>query len=254
MERLKGPDLARLRSQVSGFSSSNHFRYLSEALQTTRASNDPVEALALLKAMWGTAYAKTPDEKNSLNDVGLWLERRLRETPGVDAQRIALELAWARRIARIAEAQASAERKGAERDGHGDRKHGGPPDRSRKEVLFGAQIEVISRRRAEVLAARPAGIAPMPATSGTPATNQPSAAQRRLDELVANYKGPQNARQIFESIMAIAADTALQDDVRQALAKLLAKDRKFWKNWVKDKAKPEERAFAVRFGMIEGTP
>jgi len=247
MERLKGPDLVLLQSQMSGFTSSSHVRYLSEALQTTRASNNPGEALALLRAMWGTAYAKTAEEKRSLNDVGAWLERRLREDLGVDAGRIALELAWGRRIARIAEARAKEERSGANE--HSDSRQKGSWDRPGGECVFGKDLESLLRRRAERLALRQSGGAPSRAASGTSRDTAQDIARRRLDELVVGFRGAQNARQVFEGMMALAAEEGLHDAVRQALGKLQAKDAKFWKGWLKDKAKPDERAFAQRFGM-----
>lgn len=227
MERLKGSDLARLQSQISGFSSSNHFRYISEALQTTRASNNPVEALELLRAMWDTAYAKTPAEKKSLNEVGAWLEKRLLGDPAVDAERIALELAWARRIARIAEARASAERGGERKEWHAER---GRPD-------FGSHLPLILRRRAEHLHAQ------RHATSTLPT------ATLRLNDLLASFRGAQNARQVVDGILAIGQDSAYRDEVGQALRALLARDAAFWRDWVKKPTAVDCVAAMAQFGV-----
>jgi len=152
MVRLNGSELARLQARTAAFSSASHLRYIAEALQTTSISQDPVEALELLYAMWGTAYAKTPHEKKALNDVGAWFERRLLDDPAVDAARIALELAWAARLTRIAEARASFERDSStnlanrNRSSHTNRSADGP--------TFGKHIGTIERRRAETLSAR----------------------------------------------------------------------------------------------------
>ncbi len=155
MVRLNGSELARLQVRTSHFSSSSHLRYIAEALQNTRISQNPVEALELLYAMWGTAYAKTPHEKKALNDVGTWFERRLVDEPAVDATRIALELAWAARLTRIAEAQASVKRdETANRASQDHRNRGGPHQRSAEGLLFGRHIAAIKQRRVNMLRSR----------------------------------------------------------------------------------------------------
>ncbi|WP_437307426.1 hypothetical protein [Sorangium sp. So ce388] len=153
MERLKATELARLRVDAASFASSNHLRYLSEALQCMRRTGDPVEALVLLGAMWGTAYARRPDEKKALDDVGHWFERRLYWDPGAGAERVALELAWMRRLTRIGEAEAEREpRASRDRNRQEEVKRGraNATDRPRDEPRFGKLIESIRRRRAEI--------------------------------------------------------------------------------------------------------
>lgn len=154
MNRLKGAELARLATEVGAFRSSSHIRYLSEALHTTRETGSPGDALALLVAMWDTAYAKSMAEKQCLNDVGVWLESRLLREPGVDAERIALELAWARRIARIAEARTEETRPGRprgeqNREGHPLRTS--PQDRAQVALRFGKRVSEILRRGQQTL-------------------------------------------------------------------------------------------------------
>src|SRR5690349_13641708 len=108
MEKLDGKALALLQSKAAGFRTPNHHRFLSEALQCTRTTDDPVDALALLAALHGAGYAGRPSggqqELLALNEIGLWLEDRLYREPGASAGRIALELAWLRRICRIQQA------------------------------------------------------------------------------------------------------------------------------------------------------
>lgn len=105
-----GIEPARIRElQVAAgqFGSRNHVRYLSEALQAVRRPRRaadgvdmrPVEALELLAAMQGTAYASRRDEKPALADVGHWLEQRLARDPAIEADDLALELGWLKRLA-----------------------------------------------------------------------------------------------------------------------------------------------------------
>ncbi|MGK4007823.1 hypothetical protein WMF31_34725 [Sorangium sp. So ce1036] len=157
MQKLTGKELATLQAQAAGFSTSNHVRYLSEALEATRATGDPVEGLALLRALPEAGYAGRrggeQKEIDALNDVGAWLEQRLLRDPRVLTERVVLELAWIRRHAGIAEAEAKAGRVGP-RPAQQTRP-GGPGMQPRhhpsahKALRFGDRIDRIRQRREE---------------------------------------------------------------------------------------------------------
>ena len=134
--------LERLRAAASGFVTKNHGTYLAEALQCTDQTKDPVEALRLLHAMWGSSYGSRPDQKIALNDVGKWLEARLHLEPSASADAIALELGWLRRLARIAEDAKLRE------NGHDRRPPGAPVPL----LAFGKRIARIEEMRSAALA------------------------------------------------------------------------------------------------------
>lgn len=146
----------RLRDAASGFTTKNHAGYLAEALQCVRETCDPIAALKLLAAMWGSSYAGRDDQMHALNDVGRWLEARLYRDPHVSAEAVALDLGWLRRLARIATAACgSAERA---RQGHSARLVRTFGDRERVRRLEERRHEVrpaLHPRRAPQSAAPP---------------------------------------------------------------------------------------------------
>ena len=85
----------------------NHERFLSEALQSLRGASDPLEALRLLEALQRSSYARRPEPRQALADVGAWLGQRLRAEPNVDRDTLALELGWLRRVVVIRLAKAT---------------------------------------------------------------------------------------------------------------------------------------------------
>ena len=92
----------RLRAEASRFQTENHVQYLSDAISAVRrglfeGAQDPgLEALRLLVAMWRSGYASRTGPKRALNDVGQWLEKRLRhDTAPKD---LLLQLIWMKRL------------------------------------------------------------------------------------------------------------------------------------------------------------
>jgi hypothetical protein len=210
MEKLDGKALTLLQSKGSGFRTKNHHRFLSEAFQCTRTTGDPVEALALLAALPRAGYAGRgsggQEEIKALNDIGLWLESRLNHEPSASADRIALELAWMRRISRIKEAEpnrydgaAPANAQQAPAHGHGGHQAHGTS--ARTELRFGSKIEAIRQRRekARLSAARtaPKANAPAPPPRSAPAvpTRLPEVFAAEFVDLAAARKARKDARE-----------------------------------------------------------
>ncbi len=100
---LKPDEMARLESDALAFNK-EHISFLSEAsnaLFAVDASKDPViDALALLVGMWRGGFAPRDNQKNALNDVGRWIERRVKQDIRIDAERLRLEIGWLKRLAK----------------------------------------------------------------------------------------------------------------------------------------------------------
>lgn len=178
--------LEKLRTSASGFATKNHRSYLAEALQCMRETEDPVAALRLLHAMWGSSYADRDFQKAALNDIGKWLEERLSREPAVTHGAIATELGWLRRLSQIADAAREDE-------------HERPPGRrgDTPSLLFGKRIVRIEERRAEAAAsARPRSrpIVPEPASVPPPPTHLPPVFQVEFVDFADARKARQTAR------------------------------------------------------------
>lgn len=142
----------RLGRDASGMGTSNHIRFLSEAMQALRdpaAVGDreadeleaPIRALRLLEVMWGSSYADRPDPKAALNDVGLWLERWLLGEPAISVEDLLVDLGWMKRLAKHHEA--------VKQEAGFSKSRPGP---QKNPVLsFGKRIREIERRRAEAI-------------------------------------------------------------------------------------------------------
>lgn len=80
-----------------------HRSFLSEVLcvlgRHRGAADAGRRALRLLEKMWGTHYANRNNVKVALNDVGIWLEKRLASIPPPTAEQLEYEVAWLRRLA-----------------------------------------------------------------------------------------------------------------------------------------------------------
>lgn len=178
--RLQRDDFLRLSGDAADPDLHEAKTYLSQALESLRHHEDPIDALALLRTLRGTAYASRGKQEQALDAVGRWLEQRLQREPGVASARLRLELGWLRRMimARRAEDRAAgggegagrqAGRDGARGAGRGQRRPGGGG--------FGEDIDALRRRRAralQVTEARPEPVArkqrPDPVAPVAPAT------------------------------------------------------------------------------------
>ncbi|WP_437297350.1 hypothetical protein [Sorangium sp. So ce426] len=206
MQKLTGRELAVLQAQAAGFSTSNHVRYLADALDATKATGDPVVGLALLRALPDAGYAgrKGGEQKEleALNDVGVWLEQRLHREPRVTAERVVLELSWMQRCSRIAEAEAKAARKPVVRPEEHARPSG--PSRNpmrqpsgRQALRFGERLDRLRQRREEAERTAVAAVRPPPPTAAAPLARAPL--PDRLPDVLAvefvNFTEARKARQ-----------------------------------------------------------
>ena len=170
--------LTRLERDASSMGTANHGRYVSEAMQAMRdpafagdaladALEAPLRALRLLGAMWGGVFAKRPDQRVALNDVGIWLETRLARDPGVEVKVLTTELGWLKRLAKHHEAlRQEAGRPGYGAPGRGDQKSFGRRlaeiERKRREVFAAARVEAEAPKAAKAEAAKPRAEEPLP--------------------------------------------------------------------------------------------
>lgn len=145
--------LVRLERDASSMGTANHARYINDIILAMRdpvfagdvALNNreaPLRALRVLDAMWGGAFAKRPDQRAALNDVGIWLESRLLGDARVDVKHLLVELGWLGRLSRHQQAMLEdARRPGMGAPGRGDQKS------------FGKRFAEIERRRRGAFAA-----------------------------------------------------------------------------------------------------
>ncbi len=143
--------LARQRyQQIPGeaarFSSKSHVSFLSDAMHAAQRADsegrpDPgLESLNLLGCLWRSCR---PDQKNALNNVGQWLERRLTkaDVKTILQERIMEDIGWMKREATAVSASAA------------DARTPGPRDtdpRGRRETIkrgFGDDIEGLRLKR-----------------------------------------------------------------------------------------------------------
>jgi hypothetical protein len=145
---LTALEMKRLEGDARDIASESCRGYLSDALQCLQDTGDPVAAIELLRAMWGTGHAKRPYQKDALADAGGWLEERLGRDPGISRERLALELGWLRRLVVV-----HGGRDGADRDRDGSSSsHRDAHGRGREESPFGAHAAQLRRRRELALA------------------------------------------------------------------------------------------------------
>lgn len=89
-------------AQAQVMATEGHGTFLSVVLTSLRreAEDSVVETLRLLRAMWGTSLASRPLQQAALNDVGVWLEKRVNREPGVSAAQLLEEVTWIRRLSK----------------------------------------------------------------------------------------------------------------------------------------------------------
>lgn len=181
---LTNSDFVRLRAAAACCGTKNHGQYLAEALQCLRATGDPVEVLALLRAMWGSSHAARTEQKIALNDVGKWLESELRGAPGQTADDLALQLGWLRRLAIVADA----ERRSTEsRESPGQARR---PMRDLKRE-FGDSLERLRSRRREAASAAVPNVA---RPAAPPPTELPSSFAVRFLDFMATREQRKSAK------------------------------------------------------------
>jgi len=163
--------LEALFSEARQLTTSNHGRFLAELLETLTRSRDPIDALKLLRALWGSGFASREDERTALNAVGSWLELRLNREPGIDAAELAAEVGWLRRLSRF---------HARDQPGRQDRAAGGPGQRPVRRTptndgpTFARDVDALLRRRTQQLAARVGPLRESTPVSGQSDVTKPS--------------------------------------------------------------------------------
>lgn len=122
----------------------NHRHYLAEVAQFLRTVQDPLDVLRFVERLIVSPFAKRPQQKQALSDVGEWLFARLLRDPRLERDALAWELGWMQRLVAIRDTTSSPQAPATSYAGGGRGR--GPevqvPD-------FRKKIEAIERRRAE---------------------------------------------------------------------------------------------------------
>lgn len=155
----------------------NHRRYLAEAAQYLRGVTDPLDVLRFLDALRASPFARRPQQKVAVADVGAWLGGRLLREPGLPRDVVATELGWMQRLVVIHRAKLEADGAGVS--------HGA----AAVQDGFRGLIEAIEKRRtAEAAAAAKARVreeAPKPPPRVAPSTLPESFAAEFVDATAA---------------------------------------------------------------------
>lgn len=147
---LTARDMKRLEDDARTIETRGALTYLADAGRCLADTRDPIEVLALLRAMWRSNHAKRDKQKDALAAAGTWLEGRIRRDFGISADQLAFEIGWLQRLVMVYGMP--------DEDGDDDRSSA----RSNTEAPFGAYIEIFRRKREAAQEARERS----PATSG----------------------------------------------------------------------------------------
>ena len=218
MHHLSSADLHQLEQQSRGFKG-KHVRFLSDALHHLRQDGSVLDTLALLSKMQGSAHADRREEADALHDVGTWLERYLHgEREPVQAESLALRLAWLRRLARINDKAATSDGTPGSRD---DQRGGGrATSRAGERVAvrrFGDRLEEFRRRYASYQAR---AVTQAPIVDHHAAAAEGEAKRRRdITELIDRLK-PGDTDGVLSKILDLAHASELEGVARQCEEKL----------------------------------
>jgi hypothetical protein len=204
--RPRGRDFDALTAAARRLASDSARGYLADAFGCLRDTGDPMAALELLCAMWGTGYAKRGQQEGALADVGQWLGERLQREPAISVERLAWELGWLRRMCTYlrAEDERSSEggKRGPERrnergglGGRGNHGYGGRPGHTRAHSRPGERAQTLSdapfarylqalqrRRQIQISAGRRHTVIQTPSPPAAP-TTLPAELQVQLADL-----------------------------------------------------------------------
>jgi hypothetical protein len=139
--RLTARDMKRLDNDARAIETRGALTYLADAQRCLLDTRDPIEALALLRALWRSSHAKRDKQKDALAAAGNWLEGRIRREFGVSPDRLSVEIGWLQRLVMVC---------GFPDDDSDDDRS---PSRSNAEAPFGAHIDIFRRKRKAALAA-----------------------------------------------------------------------------------------------------
>lgn len=132
-ETLKGLEGAALRFEKA------HQSFISEAENIIRSRREPLAALQLLAGLRTSQEASRQGPALALNDVGVWVEKRLFEDPHISAARLLTELGWLKRFATIASTRPGAS---------GGKPKAGGTSKVKVDFKFGERLDELRERRA----------------------------------------------------------------------------------------------------------
>lgn len=139
----RGDRLRQMEDEVARFRlfayarDKNHKQYLSEALQYLRSASDSLAVLRFLDSLMSSPFARRPQQKQALGDVGEWLGGRMLREPNLDRDTLAYELGWMQRLVVIRQAQVP-----------GNQAHSAhTPAPQGQQAGFRSKIEAIEKRR-----------------------------------------------------------------------------------------------------------
>lgn len=107
---LSSVDMERLWNESSRFFGHNHKTWLGEAFNAVRATGDLSGAVELLRQVRRDAAREA--ERNAVDDVVGWLDRRKRAQPTPTKPRLLLELGWLRRMSVVRAASHQGDERG----------------------------------------------------------------------------------------------------------------------------------------------
>lgn len=103
----RGDRLRQMEREIAKFHAptdardSNHKHYLAELAQYLRTVQDPLDVLRFVERLLASPYARRPQQKQALVDVGEWLFTRLLFEPRIERDVLAYELGWMQRLVLI---------------------------------------------------------------------------------------------------------------------------------------------------------
>jgi hypothetical protein len=175
-------EMEHLASDAREMSVRGAVNYIADAKRCLCDTRDPLAAVELLRALWGSSHGKRGQPKEALEAVGKWLAARVQREIGISTDRLALELGWLHRLVTIYGAPDDED----DEDANHDR---GRPRRTETAAPFGAHIELLRARRAAALTPR----------------DEPAVARDRQGP--APRPRPDRLPEIFEARFASSEDT-----------------------------------------------
>lgn len=182
---LSKEDMQRLERDAHAIESRSSVTYLADAQRCLHETREPIDALALLRVLWGSSHAKRDNQKAALEDAGRWLEDRIRREIDISPDRLALELGWLQRLVAVHGAPDN-DLDDGDRQRHRTDTGGAP---------FGAYVEQLRAKRTAGLTA---AAKPTARHEDTPAPSPPPP-ERLPDSFEARFVSWQEALEAFKT-------------------------------------------------------
>lgn len=176
---LTSQDMQRLEDHARDAAPAS-LTYLADAQRCLLDTRDPIAALELLQALWRSGHARRDHQRAGLEDVGQWLEQRIRRELDISPEQLALELGWMQRLVKVhgTKARGTPDR---DRD-DGDRRTSRHADS--RGAPFGAHLDALRTRRIAALAAEADTLsAPARAKQRGPAAPSPPPRREHLPDV-----------------------------------------------------------------------